>query len=118
MRKLRIIAIVLGLLAIPALGLAMTHPTSHQLVNWSPMLSGTVESITDHSFTLLTDEGERMEFGLDSRTLLPAHFETGDRVALEFAMLQDGARHADRVVPAEQYMSMSSPSDHEAMPAT
>jgi LPXTG-motif cell wall-anchored protein len=62
-----------------------------------PIITGTVEAATDHSFDLVTDSGEHMTFQTDSRTLLPAKFGPDSRVWLEYSLLDNGDRRATRV---------------------
>jgi LPXTG-motif cell wall-anchored protein len=80
--------------------IAHADPQSFQkpyYMNQTPIITGTVESVTDHSFDLVTDSGEHMTFQVDSQTLLPAKFGRESRVWLEYSLLQNGDRRALRV---------------------
>src|SRR5262245_56333868 len=91
-------AMVAGLLLIPLIALA--DPQSFQkpyYMDQIPIITGTVESVTDHSFNLVTDAGEHMTFEMDSHTLLPAKFGPESRVWMEYSVLDNGDHRALRV---------------------
>ena len=74
--------------------LATAYPPSSQ-----PMVSGTVQSASDHSLTLHTDEGESMTFIVDSHSVVPEHMNAGMRESVEFKAMPSGEFLAQRVVP-------------------
>jgi LPXTG-motif cell wall-anchored protein len=91
-------ALVAGLVMLPLI--AHADPQSFKkpyYMDQIPIITGTVESVTDHSFDLVTDSGEHMTFEMDSQTLLPAKFGRESRVWIEYSLMENGAHRALRV---------------------
>lgn len=99
MRKKALVALVVGLFAIPVVAHAVTEFKKPYFMQHVPTVTGTVSAVSEHSFTVITDSGEHMTFHVDSRTLMPARLTTETRVMLEHAMMENGDHRAVRVMP-------------------
>jgi hypothetical protein len=75
-----------------------SSPTVSYITDRTPQITGTLVSMTDHSMVVNTDDGERMSFEYDSRSLVP-ELPAASRVKIEFKLMENGNYHAERVVP-------------------
>lgn len=99
MLKKTLVAMVVGLFAIPVVAHAVSEFKKPYFMQHIPTVTGTVSAVSEHSFTVITDSGEHMTFHVDSRTLMPARLTTETRVMLEHAMMENGDHRAVRVMP-------------------
>ena len=60
-------------------------------------ISGTLVSSSTTSIVIKTDTGVESTYVVDGTTALPAEMKPGDRVNLEYHLLDGGAYHASRV---------------------
>lgn len=74
-----------------------------------PVVLGTVVSTTSHSVTVHTNEGERMAFEVDSRTMMPRNLASGTPVRVEFHLMDAGNHHAQRITPLEANSLLGTP---------
>jgi hypothetical protein len=78
-----------------------TNPSSpgvSYIVDRTPVVTGTLVSMTDHRVIVETDDGERMTFEYDSRSIVP-ELPPLSRVKLDFHLMENGNYHAERMVP-------------------
>ena len=96
--------------AAAALALTVTAPSSAQtlestqakpLYSPSPAVMGEVVSMNSHSVTVRTAQDEEMVFEFDSRTMMPMTLPTGQRVKVEFHLMDNGMHHAGRITRLE-----------------
>ena len=99
MLRRNIIVVAVALLALPVLAHANPQFKKPYYMSQEPTITGTVESVTEHSFTVATEGGEHMTFEVDSHTLMPATLTPETRVWLEYALLDNGDHRAIRVSP-------------------
>lgn len=66
-----------------------------------PMIYGNVVSVTDHSMTVASIQGERITFDVDSRSVMPARLDEGNGVKVEFHLMESGRYLAKRVTPVQ-----------------
>ena len=111
------LAVVLALAPTGSEGYQPQNPYVPNLQN-PPSVTGTVVSMTDHSMTVNSDDGEKITFEVDSRSVMPTRLEEGQRVRVEFHLMDNGLYLTKRVVPMEPYEGMpptatsSDESDH------
>lgn len=76
----------------PSGAAAQTAPTVS-----TSTISGTLVASTDSSLVVRSDAGVESTYTVDSSTVLPASLTPGDRVSVDYHMLDGGAYHASRV---------------------
>jgi len=84
------------------------HPNTF-VPDHRPVVLGTVVSTTSHSVTVHTNEGERMAFEVDSRTMIPKNLQSGTPVRVEFHLMEAGTYHAQRITPLEANSLLGTP---------
>ena len=94
-----LIAAFIGLMALPLGAQAEREFKKPYYMQQEPTISGTVESVTEHSITVATEGGEHMTFQVDSHSLLPARLTPETKVWIEYALLDNGDHRAIRVSP-------------------
>lgn len=99
MLRRNVIAVAVALLALPVLAQADPQFKKPYYMHQEPTITGTVESVTEHSFTVATEGGEHMTFEVDSHTLMPPSLTPETRVWLEYALMDNGDHRAIRVSP-------------------
>jgi len=105
--------------------LTEVRPTDASPLHLTPMILGEVVNSTEHSVTLNTARGENMSFETDSRTVMPIDLTTGQRVKIEFHLMDNGMHHAGRIATLqpgskewtrlEQQLSMQEQERNEQM---
>src|SRR5438552_1847361 len=97
----RLIAVLVAVLSISVAGSlrAMTLDPSPALPQTQPVILGEVSAVGNHTVTVTAPGEEQMTFEFDSRTMLPTHLENGERVKVEYRILDSGLHLAQRVTP-------------------
>jgi len=81
--------------------LAMEKPTTPPILpaSLTPMITGTVIAVDEHSMTVNTGDDQHLTLHMDSRTLLPPDLAPGMAMKSEFKMMDNGDLYATRVIP-------------------
>ena len=97
----RLVALFAAALAISLAGSlgAMTLEPQAALSQSQPVILGEVAEVGNHSVTVTAPGQEQMTFEFDSRTVMPAGLENGERVKVEYRILDSGLHLAQRVTP-------------------
>lgn len=97
----RLVALFAAVLSISLAGhlAAMTLEPQAALPQSQPVILGEVSEVGNHSVTITAPGAEQMTFEFDSRTVMPASLENGERVKVEYRILDSGLHLAQRVTP-------------------
>src|SRR5262245_34641697 len=65
----------------------------------TPVIQGRVVAVSDVGMIVETDQGQRVQLMMDSRTMLPTDLDQGMEMKAEFKVLDNGSMYAKRVIP-------------------
>jgi LPXTG-motif cell wall-anchored protein len=65
----------------------------------TPVIQGRVVSVSDVGMVVDTDQGQRVQLLMDSRTMMPTDLDHGMEMKAEFKVLDNGSLYAKRVIP-------------------
>jgi hypothetical protein len=91
-----------ALVSVAGAAMASTSPPSNAPAAYmpqTPVIQGRVVSVSDVGMVVDTDQGQRVQLAMDSRTLLPTDLDKGMEMKAEFKVLDNGAFYAKRVIP-------------------
>lgn len=87
--------------AAPSFAQTLESTQAKPLYSPSPAVLGEVVSMNSHSVTVRTAQDEEMAFEFDSRTMMPMTLPPGQRVKVEFHLMDNGMHHAGRIARLE-----------------
>ena len=97
----RLIAVLVTVATVSLAGslFAMTLEPSPALPQSQPVILGEVSAVGNHTVSVTAPGEEAMTFEFDSRTMMPTRLENGERVKVEYRILDSGLHLAQRVTP-------------------
>lgn len=97
----RLVALLAAVFSISLAGslVAMTLEPQAALPQSQPVILGEISEVGNHTVTVMAPGEEQMAFEFDSRTVMPASLENGERVKVEYRILDSGLHLAQRVTP-------------------
>lgn len=99
MKRLIAVLATVATLSLAGSLFAMTLEPSPALPQSQPVILGEVSAVGNHTVSVTAPGEEAMTFEFDSRTMMPTRLESGERVKVEYRILDSGLHLAQRVTP-------------------
>jgi hypothetical protein len=99
MKRLIAVLAVMATMSLAGSLLAMTLEPSPALPGAQPVILGEVSGVSNHTVSVTAPGEDPMTFEFDSRSMMPARLENGERVKVEYRILDTGLHLAQRVTP-------------------
>lgn len=99
MKRLIAVLAVMATMSLAGSLFAMTIEPSPALPSAQPVILGEVSGVGNHTVSVTSPGEDAMTFEFDSRTMMPTRLENGERVKVEYRILDSGLHLAQRVTP-------------------